>query len=76
MRPLRPAVGAGTIRCVDEAKSNTPSEPDARIDEEMEESRLLMMRREKAMTVEQRVELFECLSRDAAAIRGSAKRIG
>jgi hypothetical protein len=41
----------------------------------MDESRLLMMRRVKAMSVEQRLQLFERLSRDAAWIRSAAKRI-
>lgn len=40
-----------------------------------ESSRLEMIAREKRMTVEQRVELFERMSRDAAWIRSSAKRI-
>lgn len=40
----------------------------------MDESRLEMMRRVKRMTVQQRVELFERMSRDAAWIR-SAKRV-
>jgi hypothetical protein len=40
----------------------------------MDESRLLMMRREKELSVEQRLELFERLSRDAAWAR-SAKRL-
>jgi hypothetical protein len=40
----------------------------------MDESRLLMMRREKWMTVEQLIELFERLSRDAAWAR-SAKGV-
>ncbi len=34
-----------------------------------------MMRRQKAMSVEERVALFERLSRDAAWIRSSAKRV-
>jgi hypothetical protein len=37
--------------------------------------RLEMMAREKRMTVEQRVQLFERMSRDAAWIRSSAKRV-
>ena len=75
MSPLNAAVGAATIRCVDKAEANTPREPDSRIDEEMEQSRLLMMRRVKAMSVEERVDLFERLSRDAAWILTSAKRV-
>lgn len=38
-------------------------------------ARVEMIAREKRMTVEQRVELFERMSRDAAWIRSSAKRI-
>ena len=38
-------------------------------------SRLEMMRRVKRMTVRERVELFERLSRDAAWVRRSATRI-
>lgn len=40
----------------------------------IEESRLAMMRRVKRMTVEQRLDLFDALSRDAAWARG-AKRV-
>lgn len=40
----------------------------------IDESRLAMLRRVKRMTVEQRIELFEQLSRDAAWAR-SAKRV-
>lgn len=40
----------------------------------LDESRLAMMRRVKAMTVEQRLDLFEQLSRDAAWAK-SAKRV-
>ncbi|HZI92430.1 MAG TPA: hypothetical protein VFD31_12510 [Thermoleophilaceae bacterium] len=40
----------------------------------IEESRLAMMRRVKRMTVEERLDLFEALSRDAAWPRG-AKRV-
>lgn len=66
---------AATIPSVDTTKPNTPSESDSRLNEEMEESRLLMMRRVKQMSVEERLKLFERLSRDAAWIRSSAKRI-
>ena len=38
-------------------------------------ARLEMMRRQKQMTAEERVALFERLSRGAAWIRSSAKRI-
>lgn len=70
----RPA-GTGRIRLVDEtnpSRSSAPDEP--RPEVAMDESRLTMMRREKEMTVEQRIELFERLSRDAAWAR-SAKRV-
>ncbi len=40
----------------------------------IDESRLAMMRRVKRMTVEQRLDLFEQLSRDAAWAQG-AKRV-
>jgi hypothetical protein len=40
-----------------------------------DESRLEMMRREKHMSIEERVQLFEHLSRDAAWVLGSARRI-
>ncbi len=40
----------------------------------IDESRLAMMRRVKRTTVEQRLDLFEQLSRDAAWARG-AKRV-
>lgn len=40
----------------------------------IDESRLTMMRRVKLMTVEERLDLFEALSRDAAWARG-AKRV-
>ena len=38
-------------------------------------SRLEMMRRVKRMSLDERLELFERLSRDAAWIRRSARRI-
>jgi hypothetical protein len=75
MKPLERAGCAATIPTVDQADVHSPDDPDSRLDEEMEESRREMIAREKRMTVEQRVQLFECLSRDAAAIRASAKRI-
>jgi hypothetical protein len=46
-----------------------------RLSSAMDESRRLMLQREKAMTVEERVKLFEDLSRNAAWIRRSARRI-
>jgi hypothetical protein len=60
---------------VDKAEANAPREPDSRIDDELAESRLLMMRRVKAMSVEERVALFERLSRDGAWVRTSVKRV-
>jgi hypothetical protein len=75
-RGFERAATAATIPFVDKAEPDTRrDEPDARIDEEMEESRLLMMRRVKEMSVEARVDVFERLSRDAAWILSSAKRI-
>ena len=56
------------------AKANTPSESDARLAEEMEESRLLMMRRVKRMSIEERLALFDRLSR-RVTWAWSAKRI-
>jgi hypothetical protein len=38
-------------------------------------SRLEMMRRDKNLSVEERVQLFERLSRDAAWVERSARRI-
>lgn len=68
-------LGTGTIRPVQETDPRKSSAPEERRPEPgMDESRVLMMRREKEMTVEQRIELFERLSRDAAWAR-SAKRI-
>ncbi len=67
--------GTGRIRLVSETNPSRSSPPEDRAPEPaMDESRLLMMRREKEMTVEQRIELFERLSRDAAWVR-SAKRV-
>jgi hypothetical protein len=71
---FEPAATAATIPSVDEAKANTPSESDARLDEEMEESRLLMMRRVKQMSIEERMALFDRLSRRVTWAR-SAKRL-
>lgn len=65
----------GRIRLLGEthpSRSNAPEEP--RPELAMDESRLMMTRREKEMSVEQRIELFERLSRDAAWAR-SAKRV-
>lgn len=73
--PITASVGTATIQFVQETEPSRSSEPDeSRPKLAMDESRLLMMRREKEMTVEQRIELFERLSRDAAWVR-SAKRV-
>lgn len=67
--------GTGTIRRVQETNPRNSTAPEERRPEvARDESRVLMMRREKEMTVEQRIELFERLSRDAAWVR-SAKRV-
>ena len=68
-------LATGRIRFMQEtnpSRSSAPQEPPP--EPATDESRLLMMRREKEMTVEQRIELFERLSRDAAWAR-SAKRV-
>jgi hypothetical protein len=72
----RLALGTATIQFMQETEPSRSSAPTApRPDLHADESRLLMMRRVKAMTVEQRLQLFERLSRDAAWIRSAAKRI-
>ena len=63
---------SGFVQETNPSRSSAPEEPPP--EPAMDESRLLMMRREKEMTVEQRIELFERLSRDAAWVR-SAKRV-
>jgi hypothetical protein len=76
VRGFERAASAATIPSMDKARPDTRrDESDARIDEEMEESRLFMMRRVKQMSVEERVDVFERLSRDAAWILSSAKRV-
>jgi hypothetical protein len=73
---LERAPSAATICAVDKHEPDAHrDEFDAHTDEEMEESRLLMMRRVKQMSIEERLDLFERLSRDAAWILSSAKRI-
>ena len=68
-------LATGRIRFVQETNPSRSGVPEERRPEvAMDESRVLMMRREKEMTVEQRIELFERLSRDAAWAR-SAKRV-
>jgi hypothetical protein len=70
------APGTATIQLMQETEPSRRSAPTApRPDLQADESRLLMMRRVKAMTVGQRLQLFERLSRDAAWIRSAAKRI-
>ncbi len=49
------------------ARDGTPALP-------IDDTRLAMMRRVKHMTVEERLDLFEQLSRDAAWVQG-AKRV-
>jgi hypothetical protein len=67
---------AGRIQSVRKTEPSTSSAPEEpRPGLPMDESRLLMMRRVKAMTVEQRLQLFERLSGDAAWIRSGAMRI-
>ena len=66
---------AGTIHRMHEAESEKRIDAAARPRMPVDDSRLEMMRREKSMTVEQRLELFARLSRDAAWIRSSAKRV-
>ena len=64
----------GTIQAVQDAdKDRDPVEPRRGLPED--ESRRLMMMREREMTVEERVKLFEDLSRDAAWVRRSARRV-
>ena len=64
------AVGTATIQFVRETEPSRSSAPD----EPMDQSRLLMMRRVKRMTVEERLALFERLSRRVSWAR-SAKRV-
>jgi hypothetical protein len=66
---------AGTINYMPETESDRRTDMPASSEVAMDEARLEMMRREKSMTVEQRIELFARLSRDAAWIRSSAKRV-
>jgi hypothetical protein len=67
------AAAAGTIQGMDQDRLASPEER-ATPALPKDESRLEMMAREKRMTLEQRLELFERLSRDAAWAR-SANRI-
>ena len=72
---LEPPGGAGTIRSVHEDRVTQADEARPRSALRDDRARVEMIAREKRMTVEQRVALFERLSRDAAWIRSSAKRI-
>lgn len=68
-------LGTGTIRRVQETNPSGSSAPKERRPEvAMDESRVLMMRRVKRMTVEERLALFERLSRRVTWVR-SAKRV-
>ncbi|OAI39308.1 hypothetical protein AYO39_00490 [Actinobacteria bacterium SCGC AG-212-D09] len=60
---------------MDEDRANQPGDSPERAALSEDLPRLEMMAREKRMTVEQRVALFERMSRDAAWIRSSAKRV-
>lgn len=57
----------------EQSMPKTPATPRQGIPKD--ESRLLMMRRVKRMSVEERLELFERLSRSAAWVQRSARRI-
>lgn len=72
---LEVTAGTGTIRYVHEDRVIQPDEARPKSALRDDRARVEMIAREKRMTVEQRVELFERLSRDAAWIRSSAKRI-
>jgi hypothetical protein len=60
------------VQETDDSRSSAPDEPRAGLP--LDESRLLMMRRVKRMTVEERLALFERLSRRVTWAR-SAKRV-
>ncbi len=68
-------MGADTIRYMHEDRVIQTDEAQPRSALRDDRERVEMLAREKRMTVEQRVELFERLSRDAAWIRSSAERI-
>ena len=74
-RRLEAPGGAGTIHDMDEDRVIHTDGDGRRSALRDDRARVEMMAREKRMTVEQRVELFERMSRDAAWIRSSAKRI-
>jgi len=67
-------VAAGTILGMPKDRAAMSNDGKQRPALPKDQSRLEMMAREKRMTLEQRVELFERLSRDAAWAR-SAKRV-
>jgi hypothetical protein len=66
--------GGGRISFMADADPNAASADRRRSGPPSDESRLLMMRRIKRMTVEQRLDLFERLSRRVTWAR-SAKRV-
>ncbi len=68
------AVATATIHGVQEPDPNESNAVPERPGLQMDESRLLMMRRVKRMSVEERLALFERLSRRVAWAR-SAKRL-
>ena len=74
MRVLSPG-GAGTIQRMDEDRVISTSDSAQPTPLREDRSRLELMAREKRMTVVQRVQLFERMSRDAAWIRSSAERV-
>ncbi|HTX30165.1 MAG TPA: hypothetical protein VMD09_02205 [Solirubrobacteraceae bacterium] len=70
-----PPGAGGRIRFMDEERVIQTDAARAKSALREDRARVEMIAREKRMTVEQRVELFERLSRDAAWIRSSTKRI-
>lgn len=56
-----------------QARSDKPSPATGDAEPVTDESRLAMMRRVKRMTIEQRIELFQKLVRDAAWARGARR---
>lgn len=69
----RPSIGR--IRFVDETNPSRSSAPDQpRLELAMDDPRLLMIRRVKPITVEERLALFERLSRRVTWVR-SANRV-
>ena len=69
-----PPASAGTIHGMATVDPNKTDDVASRPGLPKDEARLEMMRRVHAMTVQQRVELFERMSRDAAWIR-TAERV-